>query len=207
MRLINRLIHQINKMQEEETGVQQRYTHVVVDMLYDFIDGTMACANAEKAVSESVRIINRYPNDQVLYVLDHHPVNHCSFQEQGGPWPAHCVMQTHGGAIHEAFYKDVTLPEHRPSKDNQFFKGVNPKKEQYSGFESHNAEGIELNNFLTKNVLVSGIATEYCIRETCFDLIKSGHNVYLVESALAYIDKEGHDRTLNELSRIGVKIV
>lgn len=207
MLLINRLIRQIKKMQEEETGVPQRYTHVVVDMLYDFIDGSMACANAEKAVAESVKMINRYANDQVLYVLDHHPVNHCSFKEQGGPWPAHCVMQTHGGEIHEAFYKDVELPEHRPSRKNMFFKGLNPKKEQYSGFESHNAEGIELSTVLTKNVLVSGIATEYCIRETCYDLVKAGCEVYLLEAGLAYIDKAGHEKTLAELSRIGVKIV
>ncbi len=207
MLLINRIIRQIKKMQEEETGVPQRYTHVVVDMLYDFIDGSMACTNAEKAVAESVKMINRYENDQVLYVLDHHPVNHCSFKEQGGPWPAHCVMQTHGGDIHEAFYKDVELPEHRPSKANMFFKGLNPKKEQYSGFESHNAEGIELSTVLTKNVLVSGIATEYCIRETCYDLVKAGCEVYLLEAGLAYIDKAGHEKTLAELSRIGVKIV
>ena len=180
---------------------------VVVDMLYDFIDGSMACANAEKAVAEIVREINRYPTDQVLYVMDHHPVNHCSFRENGGIWPAHCVMQTRGGEIHEAFYKDVTLPAHRPSKANMFFKGTNPKREQYSGFESRNAEGIELNNCLTKNVLVSGIATEYCVRETCYDLVKAGHNVFLLEAGLAYIDKAGHDRTLNELTRIGVKIV
>ncbi len=207
MLLINRIIRQIKKMQEEETGVPQRYTHVVVDMLYDFIDGSMACTNAEKAVAESVKMINRYENDQVLYVLDHHPVNHCSFKEQGGPWPAHCVMQTHGGEIHEAFYRDVELPEHRPSKANMFFKGLNPKKEQYSGFESHNSEGIELSTVLTKNVLVSGIATEYCVRETCYDLVKAGCEVYLLEAGLAYIDKAGHEKTLAELSRIGVKIV
>jgi nicotinamidase/pyrazinamidase len=180
---------------------------VVVDMLYDFIDGSLACAHAEEAVAKSVEWINRYPTDQVLYVLDHHPVNHCSFKEFGGPWPPHCVMQSRGGEIHEAFYKDVKLPEQRPSKENMFFKGINPKKEQYSGFESHNAEGIELYNVLTKNVLVSGIATEYCVRETCYDLVKTGHNVFLLQDGLGYIDREGHERTLNELARIGVKIV
>ena len=60
---------------------------------------------------------------------------------------------------------------------------------------------------LTKNVLVSGIATEYCVRETCYDLVKTGPNVFLLQDGLGYIDKEGHERTLNELARIGVKIV
>ena len=207
MRLINRLIHQINLMQSEEEGSTKQYTHVVVDMLYDFIDGSMACANAENAVRKSIEWINRYPNDQVLYVCDHHPSNHCSFKEFGGPWPAHCVMSTHGAEIHEAFTTQVEKPDHKPSAANKFYKGTNPKREQYSGYESHNSEGIELGNVLTKNVLVSGIATEYCIRETCYDLIKAGHNVFLLEKGLAYIDVEGHEKTLNELARIGVKIV
>ena len=207
MRLINRLIHQINLMQEQESGAPKHYTHVVVDMLYDFIDGSLACANAENAVAKSVEWINRYPTDRVLYVCDHHPANHSSFKEFGGQWPAHCVMNTRGGEIHEAYTKDVKLPEQRPSAANKFYKGTNPKREQYSGFESHNSEGIELNNFLTKNVLVSGIATEYCVRETCYDLVKTGHNVFLLQDGLGYIDREGHERTLNELARIGVKIV
>ena len=207
MRLINRLIHQINLMQEQETDAPKNYTHVVVDMLYDFIDGSLACANAENAVAKSVEWINRYPSDRVLYVCDHHPTNHGSFKEFGGPWPPHCVMNTRGGEIHEAYSRDVKQPEQRPSAANKFYKGTNPKREQYSGFESHNSEGIELNNFLTKNVLVSGIATEYCVRETCYDLIKTGHNVFLLQDGLGYIDREGHERTLNELARIGVKIV
>lgn len=207
MRLINRLIHQINQMQAEEEGAKKEFTHIVVDMLYDFIDGSMACANAENAVAASIETINRYPQDKVLYVMDHHPADHSSFQSQGGPWPAHCVMKTRGGELHEDFYKKVTQAGQRPSKHNMFFKGVNAAKEQYSGFESHDSEGIELNNYLTKNVLVSGIATEYCIRATCCDLIEAGHNVYLLERGLAYIDKEGHQRTLRELADLGVKIV
>ena len=30
---------------------------VIVDMLYDFIDGSLACANAENAVKETLRFI------------------------------------------------------------------------------------------------------------------------------------------------------
>ena len=41
MKIINRIILQINAMEEmEDTSGIRRYTHVVVDMLYDFIDGS-----------------------------------------------------------------------------------------------------------------------------------------------------------------------
>ena len=139
-------------------------------------------------------------------MLDHHPENHCSFKEHGGIWPPHCVQKTRGGDIHARFYS-IENESNRPSRDNKFYKGCNPRVEQYSGFEGRDREGIELNSFLSKDVVVSGIATEYCIRETCFDLIKAGHNVFLLENALGYIDKEGHEKTLKELAKIGVKII
>ena len=207
MKIINRIILQINAMEEmEDTSGTRRYTHVVVDMLYDFIDGSLACTNAEKAVEESVKYIDAHPGQRVLYVLDNHPENHCSFKNNGGIWPVHCVQKTRGGDIHARFYR-IENEANRPSRDNKFYKGCNPRKEQYSGFEGRDREGIELNSCLSKDVIVSGIATEYCIRETCFDLVKSGHNVFLLEKALAYIDEKGHEKTLRELAKIGVKII
>jgi putative nicotinate phosphoribosyltransferase len=207
MKLINKLIMQINEMDKESAAPGPvKFSHVVVDMLYDFIDGSLACTNADNAVREDVRYINSHPEQKVYYVLDHHPANHCSFKEFGGTWPAHCVMQTRGGDIHSLFYTVDNL-SNRPSRDQKFYKGINPKKEEYSGFRSHNREGIELNTVLTKDVVVSGIATEYCVRETCLDLLKAGHNVYLIEDALAYIDLDGHKATLQELVREGVNLI
>ena len=86
---------------------------VVVDMLYDFIDGTLACQNAENAVKETLKQIDKLTKGQgggeheildtfpILFVRDQHPADHCSFTEQGGTWPAHCVAGTHGGEVHE----------------------------------------------------------------------------------------------------------
>ena len=113
---------------------------VVVDMLYDFIDGSMACQGAEGAIEGTLKAIDRltagtdaddtgvvstYP---ILFIRDHHPADHCSFAEQGGPWPPHCVQGTHGADVHEALLPYV-------KEDLTFFKGEDPTQEQYSGFE------------------------------------------------------------------------
>ena len=86
---------------------------VVVDMLYDFIDGSLACQNAENAVAQTLKYIDSQTNGQtgeeheildtfpILFVRDHHPADHASFVEQGGTWPSHCVAGTHGGEIHD----------------------------------------------------------------------------------------------------------
>ena len=205
MDLINKLMRQIKALDETGSGNEQ-VCHVVVDMLYDFINGSLACGNAWNAVQKDIEYINAHQDQKVLYVVDHHPVNHSSFKEHGGIWPAHCVMQTHGGMIHE-MYHNLENESLRPDDENKFFKGTNPAREEYSGYLSHNRQGIELSTVLTKNVVISGIATEYCVRETCYDLLKHGYKVSLIADALGYIDRQEHNRVIRELTRMGIKII
>lgn len=75
---------------------------IVVDMLYDFIDGSLACQEAEKTVSATLAFIEQKHPYPILFIRDHHPANHSSFAEYGGPWPPHCVHGTHGADIHES---------------------------------------------------------------------------------------------------------
>ena len=74
---------------------------VIVDMLYDFIDGSLACLNSKNAVKETVAFIDKVTAGQegddseildtypILFVCDHHPADHCSFVSEGGTWPSH----------------------------------------------------------------------------------------------------------------------
>ena len=64
---------------------------VVVDMLYDFIDGSLACQNAESAVAQTVKYIARQTKGMggeeheildtfpILFIRDHLPADHSSF--------------------------------------------------------------------------------------------------------------------------------
>lgn len=177
-------------------------THIVVDMLYDFIDGSLACQNGIQAMRESIAYINAHPEQTVLYVCDHHPADHCSFKENGGPWPAHCVKETKGGAIHDHYYTKVEKKENRPSAQNTFYKGVKAELEEYSGYAAVNVAGEIIHAVCTKNVVVSGIATEYCIKETVLNLYKHGYKITILKDALAYVDPRGHLETLSELGKI-----
>ena len=177
--------------------------HLVVDMLYDFIDGTLACGNAENAVHEVVKYINAHPEEKVIYITDYHPANHSSFAEYGGIWPVHCVQGTRGGAIHEAFYTDVINPANRPDPERNIFrKGEQVDKEQYSGFASVGPDGRMLSECVGKDLVISGIATEYCVKNTLMEFLNAGHNIELLVPGLGYVDKKGHDETMKELEKI-----
>lgn len=189
---------------------------VVVDMLYDFIDGSMACANAENAVAETVKYIEdkgsaAQDGDDVIvaafptmFVCDHHPSDHCSFTAQGGPWPPHCVQGTRGAEIHDDLkpYVEEALT---------FYKGYRKDSEQYSGFEGINDAGQSLYEVLDimdiHNVYVCGIATEYCVKNTCMNLLKAGFNVYLLKDAIGYVEHEGHLKALEEMEKAGIRLV
>ncbi len=181
----------------EKTG-----THIVIDMLYDFIDGSLACVNSGEAVKKSVEYINAHPGQQVLYVCDCHPADHCSFEENGGIWPVHCVVDTKGGSIHEDYYKKIEKPENRPSENNIFYKGRNKDTEEYSGYGAVNGAGEKISSVCSTNVIISGIATEYCIKETVLNLYRHGFNVTIIKDALAFVTLKGHIRTMEELGKI-----
>jgi len=188
---------------------------VVVDMLYDFIDGSLACLNSEEAVRRTLEFIDSQTKGQggedheildmfpIQFIRDHHPADHSSFKEQGGIWPAHCVAGTHGGDIHEDLLPYV-------SEELTFDKGCDKSVEQYSGYEGVNCAGQPMGEVLelldTTDVYVCGIATEYCVRNTCEDLLKAGFKVHLLKDCIAYVDHDGHLKALEEMAQEGISI-
>ncbi len=190
---------------------------VVVDMLYDFIDGSLACHGTDTAIEAALKLINSKTDGQegngdteildtypVLFIRDHHPADHCSFKEFGGIWPAHCVAGERGGEIHDSLKPYVR-------EELTFDKGCDRTCEQYSGFEGRNNAGQSLGEVLemldVKTVHVCGIATEYCVRNTCEDLLKAGFEVRLVTDAIGYVDAEGHKKALDEMEKEGIILV
>ena len=188
---------------------------VVVDMLYDFIDGSLACQNATEAVKETLAFIDSKTRGQkgeeheildtfpILFVRDQHPADHSSFKEQGGTWPVHCVAGTHGGSIHEELLLYAC-------EELTFDKGCDKAVEQYSGFDGMNSAEQSLGEILelldTTDVYVCGIATEYCVKNTCEDLLKAGIKVHLLKDCLAYVDHADHLKALDEMAAKGVTI-
>lgn len=190
---------------------------IIVDMLNDFIDGSMACLNAKEAVNETAAfidgktapesgqddenaILGQFP---ILFICDHHPADHCSFIENGGQWPAHCVTGTRGSAIHDKLTPYV-------SEELTFYKGCDKNQEQYSGWEGMNKAGQSVEEVLDlldiSEVYVCGIATEYCVKATAEDLFKAGKKVTVLKVALGYVDRDGHIQAMDEMRSEGILI-
>ena len=76
---------------------------LIVDPQIDFISGSLSVGGADEAMKKLGEYIGQHDGEYVLKVVttDWHPYHHCSFKDQGGPWPAHCVQNTIGAAISE----------------------------------------------------------------------------------------------------------
>lgn len=186
---------------------------IVVDMLYDFIDGSLACLNAEEAVAKTRKYILKATDvddvDEngisdtipVVFIRDHHPADHCSFTDFGGIWPVHCVAGTHGGDVHKGLVEFI-------NEDLVFDKGCDKNCEQYSGFEGVNSADQPMGEVLEllgiTDVFVCGIATEYCVRNTAQDLQDAGYKVHLLTDCLAYVNADGHKQALAEMKERGI---
>jgi len=172
---------------------------IVVDCQYDFIDGSLACINAENAVAEIIGYINENPGLNVYYSCDWHSENNKSFKRHGGIWPEHCVAGQRGSEIHEDFFSKIKDEKNRPDEDNIFYKGLDDEVEEYSAFEAKNVKDFALKDIVDQNIMVCGIASEYCCRETALEFAKAGKNVEFLSDKVAYVNKDDHEKNLEDL--------
>ena len=179
---------------------------LVVDCQYDFIDGTLACGHSEEAVKNIIAFINANPSAKIYYSADNHSIRHCSYIPNGGTWPVHCQAGTHGAELHESFFTDIINPSQRPNDSTIYYKGENDSVEEYSAFEAKNKAGRKLCDVLGNEVTVTGIATEFCVRESVLALLNSGRKVTVKADMLGWVDESNHKKTLSELAEKGAII-
>jgi nicotinamidase/pyrazinamidase len=135
---------------------------LAVDLQHDFIHGSLPVPESELVIPEIDKVKKDF--DLVYFTLDWHPLNHCSFKEQGGPWPVHCVHHTAGAALHPDAL--AGLEEERV---RFILKGCVQGPEEYGafvGFDPQNQDLFEPGD----EVVVCGIAAEYCVLETLKNL-------------------------------------
>ena len=91
------------KKQEAEQPVVEEVTPnrllIIVDPQIDFTTGSLATAKGPEAMDYLAECVNNGVLKKYSWVAvtqDFHPTNHCSFVEQGGVFPPHCVQETEG---------------------------------------------------------------------------------------------------------------
>ena len=174
---------------------------LIVDVQEDFLPGGSLAVPEGDAIIPVLASLGSEFAVQGLPVIasrDWHPANHCSFAEQGGPWPPHCVAGTPGAEIDPA----LQLPADVRIVD----KATTADKDAYSAFE-----GTDLDSWLkvkgVSRVFVGGLATEYCVLNTAADALRNGFEVVLLEDAIRAIDETEGQQAIDELRRKGATVI
>lgn len=149
---------------------------LIVDPQNDFITGTLAVKEAKEKMMKLSDYLRNTEHPQYYYVcitMDSHPEDHCSFKENGGIWPKHCIVYSNGWNSPE--YLDESLGEFPVIR---YHKGTESDKEEYSIFDNtedgrllikHISELIDEGGV---SVDICGIAGDYCVLETLKGLMQ-----------------------------------
>ena len=183
---------------------------LIVDPQVDFTTGSLATAKGPEAMDYLAKKLDEgaWKNyGWIIVTQDAHPVNHCSFIEQGGVFPPHCVQGTEGMNIHRSLRRVLEdLMGNGGNIQVHFMeKGDLADKEEFSIFQNeHSGEKLrrtieEFEHF--EGIDVCGIATDYCVYETVKDLIAfyPAKQVRVVTNCLAAVDE--NDTKLADLMK------
>jgi len=146
--------------------------------------------------NDSIPVINTYIKHfsrqgwTILATRDWHPPNHCSFTEQGGPHPIHCVQGSRGAQFHS----ELVMPPGMMI----ISKGTNPKKDSTSGFEGSSLAD-RLEDLNVKTVFILGPAAQDCLKQTVVDAYQLGLQIIVLKDA---IRTECTGDILNETSQV-----
>ena len=103
---------------------------LIVDVQLDFLPGgALAVPDGDSVIPVLAACAKAFSSRDLTVIAsrDWHPPDHCSFEQQGGPWPPHCVAGTPGAELHQ----DLDLPPDAIIVD----KATTREKDCYSAFE------------------------------------------------------------------------
>ena len=183
---------------------------IVVDVQNDFADpkgslyvkggeGIVPMVNAEIARAHGA-------GSPVFYTQDWHPAHTPHFQSDGGIWPSHGV----GGTWGAEFYPGLEV-------SGEVIKKGTGGEDGYSGFtvadpatgdRSQTAlAGILREHGITR-LIIAGLATDYCVKDTAIDGTTLGFATVVLAGATRAVDLSpgDGDRALDAMAKAHVMI-
>ena len=212
------------RVSENEYNKLMNYSNntalIVIDVQNDFCPGgALAIENGDQVVAPINRLITQFEN--IVFTQDWHPENHISFAanhtdanpfetirlEYGDQtlWPNHCVVGTPGSAFHNDLNIDAAQMIVR--------KGFRSAIDSYSAFfENDHTTQTGLYGYLKdrniNQVVMTGLATDYCVAWSAVDAAKLGIKTHVILSACRAIDLEGSlQAQIEVMKQSGVEVL
>jgi nicotinamidase/pyrazinamidase len=193
---------------------------LLIDLQYDFCPGgALAVAHGDETIPVANRLIPKFTT--IVATQDWHPPDHGSFAKNHGRqpyevgelaglpqvlWPAHCVQGTRGAELHRKLDRNLIT--------EIFRKGTDPQIDSYSGFfDNGHRKSTGLGDWLkirgVTDLVILGLATDYCVKFTALDARQLGFNVSVVTDGCrgVNIDPGDSDKAFAEMRAAGATLV
>ncbi|KFC82348.1 bifunctional nicotinamidase/pyrazinamidase [Buttiauxella agrestis] len=197
---------------------------LLVDLQNDFCaGGALAVPEGDSTIDLANTLISycKAKGDVVVATQDWHPANHGSFASvqrtepfsQGKLdglrqtwWPDHCVQDSEGAKLHPL------LNTHEI--EAVFQKGENPQIDSYSAFfDNGHRQKTQLDDWLYRNeikqLVVIGLATDYCVKFTVLDALSLGYEVTVITDGCRAVNLHPQDglRAYQDMSAAGATLM
>ena len=184
---------------------------IVTDVQNDFADpaGSLYVAGGEDVVRFADREVGRAKDGgaTVVYTQDWHPEHTPHFEQDGGIWPVHCVRESWGAQLHPSL-----------AVEGEIVRKGTGGQDGYSGFTvrdplsgERGSTGLEdiLRRHGVERVVILGLATDYCVKETALDAVAKGFETVVLRAGVRAVDLEPGDgeRALEAVRSAGASVV
>lgn len=159
---------------------------LVIDMLNDFIRGSLKIPKAEDIIANIKRLVDAFHDHKmpVVYVNDSHIEG---VDQELRLWGNHAISGSWGAQV---------VDELQPRKGD-----IIVRKRRYSGFFSTDLD-LTLRELNVKTLVLTGLATDICVQHTAADAFFRGYKVIVVSDATASLTPERHERALNYMKEV-----
>lgn len=184
----------------------------IVDPQNGFMDdGSLPVAGSHARMEALGQYLDSLPLDYYTHItvsLDWHPLTHCSFTEQGGPWPEHCVAYTEGALVTPEVMQPL-LRWMKADKVDFITKGKVKEIEEYSALDNDdNAASIRQTQSDTDMLDVCGVVGTVCVQNTLQGLLDRevlpAHQIRVLPAYTAQFDQAGEASFLSRLKQQGI---
>ncbi len=184
---------------------------LIIDFQNDFCPGgALPVPEGDRIARPLNDLLDEF--DLVVATRDWHPPEHGSFStvevnpdhwrgtDPPSIWPVHCVQGTPGAELHPDLESDKV--------DVVVDKGQDPNSQGYSGFQD-TALAELLRERGVSRIYVGGLATDYCVKNSVLDALRSAFDVTVVEDAIRGVDVKPGDseRAIEEMKAAGADFV
>jgi len=194
---------------------------IMVDIQNDFLPGgALPVPQGDEVIPIANRLQDRF--ELVIATQDWHPPNHGSFAANHAGkkpgdrimldgieqilWPVHCVQNTPGAEFAPA------LGGKRIARI--FHKGIDPNIDSYSAFfDNAHRRSTGLGDYLkersVRQVYLSGLALDYCVKFSALDARELGLDTFVVVDGCRGIGlgSDDIDQALDQMNQSGVNLI